>query len=64
MKDTTDILGKLYVIKSFPKNTYLIFLGFKSLCTSIPNLEMIKPAKDSFGIHISKNMVTKVMTPL
>ena len=52
MKNTADILAKL------------IILDFKSLCTSISNIEMIKPVKDSFGIHSSENKVPKVVTTL
>ena len=60
LKDTTDILRKLDAIKSIPDNSYLVFLDFKFLYTSIPNAEVIKVVKESFDN--SKTVATKVIT--
>ena len=59
VKDTNGFINKINVIKSVPKNSYLVTMDVRSLYTNIPNAKGISVAKRAFD-NYSKTLYSIV----
>ena len=57
-----NFLRKMKKIEKIPDNSYLIFLGVRSLYTTIPNSEVVKAVKTSLENFPRRTVATKVIT--
>ena len=64
VRETKDFLTKLNDVRRIPKESLLVTLDLKSLCTNIPNNEGIKAVREAYDKHPSKSVSTKVIVTL
>ena len=62
VKDTNDFINKINAVKSVKKNSYLVAMDVRPLCTNIPNAEGISAVERAFNKYSKKTTINKVIT--
>ena len=62
VKDTSNFINKINIVKSVPKNSYLVTMDVRSVYTNILNAEGISGVKRAFDNYSKKITITKVIT--
>ena len=62
VKDTSNFINKINIVKPVPKNSYLVTMDVRSVYTNILNAEGISGVKRAFDNYSKKTTITKVIT--